>query len=1074
MMKRSYIKISGLILFGLGATLISLAFFLPRLIDINAYRDNIVAALQQSLNRKVSFTRGEFSMHVGPTFIFDGVTVKEPDGVSDFITARRITVHLALLPLLEKKIELRDVILDGADVRLERSRDGSLSIADLLKPQPGGYPIQLDKVLVRKSSLKWRDMAVQQQGLTAVFNNINLSLHGLSRGHKGQFKLSCELPAQGGAPTQVALSGTARLPAGTAPLTETELNGDCDLKQVEPGRFWPYYGRYIPFDNTGGRIDLATSFKGKPREFNAKGKLRLTGVVVNWPTVFHHPVDPRLAQLDYEIRLKKNSIEMPLLHFSADGFDIKGKCRLDDITSPDLKITAKAASETFRLEGLRQWIPYGIIAKDASEYIEAHITGGSFRLEDGTLDGRISQIIHMEKGTNYNVLHIKGSVEKGVVSYGRNIPEFTNIKAGLEMLGKDFIISRATGTFGSSPFKVDGRITDYPLDSPCQYPFQMEINPRPAEVAWLSRLAGVRKLEFDGNSSLILKGGGLVSAYTLSGDWDLIKARYTFPDAVRKPAGMASHLTFSSILGATETRLTSLSYTLPPLMISATAQFRYGERPFLGFELQTNQFLMSDSLPILSQWQAYRPRGKIQAHIIGNGNPQDFTAMLYSGVVALDGFALQPGEKLRPVSNINGTVSFKGNSLETSNISVSYGGSQLAARVKVRNFKKPEPEITLSSAQFFLRDAVLDTPHADVAIRDMRASVVVQDNNYRIQNLSGLINASSFSLNGSYTAGRTPEANLSIYSPSLDVKDLLLLGSLHGSGAAAHNGSRPDLKLKLVVDAGTYGKLRFNGLNAKISQDSGVLYLQELDAGLYGGKLAARGRIAPGEAQGSRYDLNLNLERIQAEKFFQALDISREVTGSLNLQGDITARGATLADIKKTALGNLRLRLEKGSLHKFSVLSKVFSILNFSQLLKFQLPDMVSGGMPYNEIKGSFAIRDGIATTQDMFINSDAINISVLGSTDIVKEELNFTIGVQPLQTVDKIVNRIPVVGWLLTGKGKAVLTAYFEAKGKWSDPQVNAIPAKSMGKGVLNVFRRLFELPVRLFTDTGEVILGQ
>jgi uncharacterized protein YhdP len=152
----------------------------------------------------------------------------------------------------------------------------------------------------------------------------------------------------------------------------------------------------------------------------------------------------------------------------------------------------------------------------------------------------------------------------------------------------------------------------------------------------------------------------------------------------------------------------------------------------------------------------------------------------------------------------------------------------------------------------------------------------------------------------------------------------------------------------------------------------------------------------------------------------------------------------------------------------------MFSILNVSQLLKFQLPNMVSNGMPYNEIKGSFAINDGSITTQDLFIASDAINVSVVGKSDIVKEDLDFTIGVQPLQTVDKVVNRIPVVGWLLTGKDKDFLTLFFEAKGKWSDPQVSAIPAKSVAKGVFNVFRRVFELPVRLFTDTGEVILGK
>ena len=135
---------------------------------------------------------------------------------------------------------------------------------------------------------------------------------------------------------------------------------------------------------------------------------------------------------------------------------------------------------------------------------------------------------------------------------------------------------------------------------------------------------------------------------------------------------------------------------------------------------------------------------------------------------------------------------------------------------------------------------------------------------------------------------------------------------------------------------------------------------------------------------------------------------------------------------------------------------------------------MAAGGMPYSSIKGSISVKDGIMASQDLFITSNAINMSIIGTADIVKEDLNVTIGAQPLQTVDKIVNRIPIVGWLLTGKDKNLVTAYFEAKGKWSDPQVSAIPVKSMGKGILNIFIRAFQLPVKLFTDTGEVMLGK
>ena len=1075
-LNKFYIKLSGLIFLILTAGFIGLAIFLPRLIDLNAYRDDIMASLQKTINRKVTFDNGKFSMHSGPSFVFDDVTVKEPDGINDFIRAKRITINLGLLPLLEKRIALTEITLEGPEVNLSRNTDGKLNIDDLLKPQPSaGVEVSFNEVKIKEGVLFWRDQAIDNPGFSETIRNLNVSLDNLRRGHKGNIKISGEIPGGAGASGLISLSGTAKLPPGTTSLMETDINANADIKHFEIGRYWPYYGRFIPFANPGGRLDIATSFKGKPKEFSAKGKLRINGIAIKWPTVFHHAVNPRSAQLDYELKLDKNNIDMPHLQFAADGFKIKGSCKLQDIHSSDLRITTKATSEPFKLEQFRQWIPYGIIATDASEYIEEHILAGVFKLETALLDGRISQIVHMEKGTNYNVLHIKGTVDKGVLSYGNKVPAFTNIKAGLEMLGKDFILSSVTAKFGESPFKMEGKITDYPLDTPCQYPFQMVINPRPTEVAWLAKLAGASKLETSGSSALSLTGSGYVSAYHLSGEWDLKQSAYSFPGVVRKPSGTSNYLTFSSILGREETKLTSMAYTLSPLALSATATFKYGARPSLGFELQTNQFLLSESLPILSAWQKFRPRGRVQAHITGNGNPEDFSAMDYNGTINLAAFSLLPGEGLKTISNINGSIAFKDNSLETSSISVLYGSSLVNAKGRIRSLKNSEAEITLSSPQFFLKDAKLAPDKNDLSIKRMKASLTLQDKKYSIHSFTGLLNESNFSISGTYTSQGTPEANLSVISSNLDFDDLLLLSKMVAEPGHEEEKNSPkmSLKIKLAADAGSYQKIPYTKLNANITQENSVLYLQGFETDVFGGRLTAKGRIAPGSAPGSRYDLSFKLDRINADKLFQTLEVSRAITGTMNLQGDITARGANLAEIKKSALGNVRLHLHNGTLRKFNVLSKVFSILNVSQLLKLQLPDMVAGGMPYDEIRGSIAIKDGNASSQDLFISGDAINMSILGKADIVKEELDLIIGVQPLQTVDKIVNRIPVVGWLLTGKDKSVVTAYFEAKGKWSNPKVSAIPVKSMAKGALNVFRRVFELPVRLFTDTGEVILG-
>jgi hypothetical protein len=47
MIKRSYIKLSGILLLIVGTLVVSLAFFLPYLLDINAYRDEILALARE-------------------------------------------------------------------------------------------------------------------------------------------------------------------------------------------------------------------------------------------------------------------------------------------------------------------------------------------------------------------------------------------------------------------------------------------------------------------------------------------------------------------------------------------------------------------------------------------------------------------------------------------------------------------------------------------------------------------------------------------------------------------------------------------------------------------------------------------------------------------------------------------------------------------------------------------------------------------------------------------------------------------------------------------------------------------
>jgi uncharacterized protein YhdP len=322
---------------------------------------------------------------------------------------------------------------------------------------------------------------------------------------------------------------------------------------------------------------------------------------------------------------------------------------------------------------------------------------------------------------------------------------------------------------------------------------------------------------------------------------------------------------------------------------------------------------------------------------------------------------------------------------------------------------------------------------------------------------------------------QNPVADLSINSSYLELDDLVMLFS----GPSGEGGGSFTLKAQVNAAEGKLSDdISVQRFKSMVMLENKILYLHPFELHSMDGEVKGRLRVDFAPAV-PRYQLNCEMNGISAERFLRVLKTDKqlekqELTGKLWLQADLNARGENLAAWQRTALGAVKLKVEDGKLRKFSTLSKIFSILNVSQLVKGRLPDMVSGGMPYDRITGDLAFQGGGITTENLYMDSNAISLSAVGKIDMVKSQMDMTIGVKPLQTVDKVVSKIPIVGWVLTGQDRSLVTTYFEAKGAVADPKVTAVPVKSLAKGVLNIFKRVFQLPEKLITDTGEVIIGK
>ncbi|MFH1078836.1 MAG: AsmA-like C-terminal domain-containing protein [Pseudomonadota bacterium] len=1079
MAKKKNIIILAAVLISVVTLAVAAGVWAPRMLDPETHRAALIQHLKTTLNRDVRFARGEFSLWLHPTFTFTDVVVLEKDAQTIFITADRLHFRLALLPLLRKKVVLKDATLDNPHIALIREADGSFNVSDWFDDRQQEFSFGINRMQIHNGFAHFTDRRIAPEPLTASLERVNLRLSRLERGKAADFTLNATV-VDAEKSGNIVLDGSVEIAKASEPLLKSRIDMAVKVKGLNAESCWPYYSRHVPFRKLTGRLDIDARCRGTVKEFESGGELTLHDLHFDYPPVFHAPLKPKTVHAVYAMKRNGRAIDMTNLDIAVDDVRIKGSCLLKDIHTDDPLIDAKAVTTDFSWEAFNHYVPYGIIPKHVADFIGQKIKGGIFRLDEGSLHGRVSQIAHMEKGDNSNVLHVRGRAEKSVLEYAPDVPVFTDISGILELKGKDFILRGMTGKFGDAPFSLDGKLADYCLETPTRYPLTLKMAPTAKEVAWLLGDELAKKLHYSGVSALVLSGEGATMNYTLRGAWDLSAADYKYSDWLAKPAGKANGLNFNINLNEQEILFSSIRYNLSPLSLAASARYRHAGKRGLSLVIDTNVVSLMEMSPLLPKIEKFDPRGQVRLAVRARSGPKDLSNLRWRGEIALTDVSFKPADHIKSVSHMTGKIHLRGDAFETSQMALQLGNSAFSARGRVENLKNPTYSVTFSSEQVDAADLGLRHPQQPVKLKNVSGSVAFKDRDLQIDALTFHLNDSILNIKGAVqNVQDQPIANINVASPYLDWRDIVILSDLKRAdktGQPQPGQTGTALKADIQIDAGRMGRLTFKKLQTNLSFDQNILYLRALAVSVLDGTLACNGRIDLADAASPRYHFNFELKKLSAEQCSQLLDVKEElITGSFSAQGDLTAKGGPGAELKKTALGNVRVRMEEGMLKRFAVLSKLFSILNISQLFKFQLPDMVSGGMPYDDIIATLSFEDGIVSTQDLFIRSDAMNISAVAKIDMPKGEFGDTVvGVQPLQTVDKVVSLIPVVGWILTDENRRIMTVYFEVKGSLDTPTVTAIPVKAMARGVFDIFKNIFQLPAKLFTDTGEVILGR
>ena len=182
-------------------------------------------------------------------------------------------------------------------------------------------------------------------------------------------------------------------------------------------------------------------------------------------------------------------------------------------------------------------------------------------------------------------------------------------------------------------------------------------------------------------------------------------------------------------------------------------------------------------------------------------------------------------------------------------------------------------------------------------------------------------------------------------------------------------------------------------------------------------------------------------------------------SGRFNLDGALQVN-APPAEFLKALTGNLEVISEDGRFLRSNLFAKILGLINITEIYRGTVPDLTGEGLEYKRMKLSAEFRDGKLIVNSWTLNGPSLWMGARGEVDLIDNTLQLFVLVSPFKTVDRIINAIPGLRWVLGGRLVAIP---MEARGDLSDPEVIPLAPSAVAQSILDMLGRTLRLPLHI-----------
>jgi hypothetical protein len=218
-------------------------------------------------------------------------------------------------------------------------------------------------------------------------------------------------------------------------------------------------------------------------------------------------------------------------------------------------------------------------------------------------------------------------------------------------------------------------------------------------------------------------------------------------------------------------------------------------------------------------------------------------------------------------------------------------------------------------------------------------------------------------------------------------------------------------QFEVGVDQVYYERGRLDFVRAKAQFDDTGIHIRDLSCRPYTGQLTGKVDVLRSGDDQQDIDVDVAFENIDAQIIDDMLLAEpRGLRGAMSGRFVLSAPMKPAREAVREASGELVWAASNGSFGQMGWATRLLTVLRTTEVFALRLPNLRDEGLIYDTCSGKLVMDTGVIRFEEAALKSPSYTMGASGTIDYALDATNIRVRVEPLESVDRIVSRVPIL----------------------------------------------------------------